>query len=469
MTVSAPLLSNPELKIPPHSIEAEQAVLGGLMLDNEAWDQVTERITESDFYRLDHRKIFRVMNDLTLQSKPLDIITVSEALESCQELDSVGGIAYLGGLAKNTPSAANISAYADIVRERSVLRKLVEVGSHISESGFDAKGRTAIELLDDAERKVFAIAESGGRSHEGPVIISEVLARAVDRIDALFQANSPITGITSGFNDFDRLTSGLQPADLIVVAGRPSMGKTMFAMNIAEHAAIKHENSVLIFSMEMPAESLAMRMLASLGRIEQQRIRSGQLHEDDWPRLTSAISMMSSKKLFIDDSGGLSPFEVRAKARRVARTHGDLGLIVIDYLQLMRVPGHHEHRAAEISEISRSLKSLAKELNVPVIVISQLNRGLEQRPEKRPMMSDLRESGAIEQDADLITFIYRDEVYNKDSLDKGTAEIIIGKQRNGPIGTVRLTCLGHYSRFENYSMEHRAKEASYGARAQSDY
>lgn len=446
------------LKVPPHSLEAEQAVLGGLMLDNEAWDQVADRISESDFYRLDHRTIYRTMSDLVLQSKPLDIITVSEFLERSKDLESVGGFAYLGGLAKNTPSAANIAAYADIVRERSVLRQLVEVGSNITESAFDPKGRPSIELLDDAERKVFAIAEKGGHGNAGPIMISEVLAKAVDRIDALFQANSPITGITSGFNDFDRLTAGLQPADLIIVAGRPSMGKTMFAMNIAEHAAIKHENTVLIFSMEMPAESLAMRMLASLGRIEQQRIRSGQLHEDDWPRLTSAISMMSSKKLLIDDSGGLSPFEVRAKARRVARTHGDLGLIVIDYLQLMRVPGHHEHRASEISEISRSLKSLAKELHVPIIVISQLNRGLEQRPEKRPMMSDLRESGAIEQDADLITFIYRDEVYNKDSLDKGTAEIIIGKQRNGPTGTVRLTCLGHYSRFENYSLEHRSRD-----------
>lgn len=453
-----------DLKIPPHSLEAEQAVLGGLLLDNEAWDQVADRLCENDFYRLDHRKIFRAMSDLVLQSKPLDIITVSESLERNQDLENVGGLAYLGGLAKNTPTAANIVAYADIVRERSVLRQLVEVGVNISESGFDAKGRSAIEILDEAERRVFAIAETGGRHQEGPVIISEVLAKTVDRIDALFQANSPITGVTSGFTEFDRITSGLQPGDLIVVAGRPSMGKTMFAMNIAEHAAIKHENTVLVFSMEMPAESLAMRMLASLGRIEQQRIRSGQLHEDDWPRLTSAISMMSSKKLLIDDSGGLSPFELRAKARRVARSYGDLGLIVIDYLQLMRVPGHHEHRAAEIAEISRSLKALAKELNVPIIVASQLNRGLEQRPDKRPMMSDLRESGAIEQDADLIAFIYRDEVYNKDSLDKGTAEIIIGKQRNGPTGTMRLTCLGHYSRFENYSMEHRVREANYGAR-----
>lgn len=445
--------SQMELKIPPHSIEAEQAVLGGLMLDNQAWDNVADRLTETDFYRLDHRAIFRMMADLVLQSKPLDIITVSECLERNRELENVGGLAYLGALAKNTPSSANIMAYADIVRERSVLRQLVEVGGEITEAGFDPGGRSAMELLDDAERKVFSIAERGGRSGNGPLAISEVLSKAVDRIDMLFHAKSPITGISSGFSDFDRYTSGLQVADLIVVAGRPSMGKTTFAMNIAENVSMRNDCTVLIFSMEMPAESLAMRMLASLGRIEQQRIRSGQLTDDDWPRLTSAISMMSARKMLIDDSGSLSPFEVRAKARRVARTYGNLGLIVIDYLQLMRVPGYNENRSAEISEISRSLKALAKELNVPVVVLSQLNRGLEQRPEKRPVMSDLRESGAIEQDADLIVFIYRDEVYHKDSMDKGTAEIIIGKQRNGPTGTVKLTFLGHYSKFENYAAE----------------
>jgi replicative DNA helicase len=451
----------PALKLPPHSIEAEQAVLGGLMLDNHAWDQVADRVTENDFYRLDHRIIFRAMADLVLQAKPLDIITVSEALGRTKDLEAVGGIAYLGALAKNTPSSANISAYADIVRERAVLRQLIEVGSEITEAGFEPGGRVAMELLDEAERKVFAIAERGGRGEQGPQPIAEVLAKAVDRIDMLFHAKSPLTGIPSGFTDFDKYTSGLQPSDLIVVAGRPSMGKTTFAMNLAEHAVMKNEGAVLVFSMEMPAESLAMRMLASLGRIEQHRIRSGQLTDEDWPRLSSAISMMSAKKLLIDDSGGLSPFEVRARARRVARTHGHLGLIVIDYLQLMQVPGYKEHRASEISEISRALKSLARELNVPVIVLSQLNRGLEQRPEKRPVMSDLRESGAIEQDADLIVFIYRDEVYNKDSMDKGTAEIIIGKQRNGPTGTVRLTFLGQYSRFENHLSEHAMLDERY--------
>jgi len=352
---------NAELKVPPHSVEAEQAVLGGLMLDNNAWDHVADKLTESDFYRLDHRVVFRVMADLVLRSKPLDIITVSEALENSRELEMAGGISYLGALAKNTPTSANIAAYAEIVRERSILRRLIEVGGEIIESSFDPSGRSASTLLDNAQQKVFAIADQGSHGNTGPENIAEVLTRTVDRIDTLFHAKSPITGVSSGFNDFDKMTTGLQPSDLIIVAGRPSMGKTTFAMNIAEHAVMKNEGAVLIFSMEMPAESLAMRMLASMGRIEQQRIRTGQLEDEDWPRLTSAISMISSKKLLIDDSGALSPFEVRARARRTARAYGGLGLIVIDYLQLMQVPGHNEHRAAEISEISRSLKSLARE------------------------------------------------------------------------------------------------------------
>jgi replicative DNA helicase len=443
------------LKIPPHSVEAEQAVIGGLLIDNEAWDQVVERITETDFYRHEHRILFRAMTELMLQSMPLDIVTVTEALERSQELDIVGGIAYVAELAKNTPSAANVSAYANIVRERSILRQLIDVGGKISESAFQAGSKTALEVLDEAERRVFSIAEqeSGRAGHQGPQIISEVLARTIDRIDTLFHSKSSMTGLGTGFGDFDRMTSGLQAADLIIVAGRPSMGKTTFAMNIAEHIAMT-DGVVLVFSMEMPAESLAMRMLSSLGRIEQQRIRSGQLDDHDWTKLTSAISMMSSKKLLLDDTGSLSPFEIRARARRIAREYnGKLSLIVIDYLQLMRLPGHYEHRAAEISEISRALKALAKELNIPVMVLSQLNRGLEQRPEKRPVMSDLRESGAIEQDADVIAFVYRDEVYNKESADKGTAEIILGKQRNGPTGTVRLNFVGHYSRFDNFTAE----------------
>ena len=439
------------LKIPPHSIEAEQAVLGGLMLDNNAWDYIADKLTEQDFHRNDHKIIFQAMSYLALQDKPLDVITVSEKLAALNKSEESGGLAYLGQLAKNTPSAANIGAYADIVRERSVLRQLIEVGSDITELGFDPKGRVSAELIDEAERKVFAIADHSGRIHStGPRCVAEVLSNTVDRIETLFDAHSPITGLPTGFTDFDKLTSGLQPSDLIVVAGRPSMGKTTFAMNVAEYISMKMDKPVLIFSMEMPAEQLTMRMLASLSRIELQQIRTGQFKEVDWPKITSAIALLSEKKMYIDDAGALGPGEVRSRARRVAREHGDLGLIVIDYLQLMRVPGRIENRTAEISEISRSLKILARELNVPIIALSQLNRSLEQRTDRRPVMSDLRESGAIEQDADLITFIYRDEIYHKDTVDKGTAEIIIAKQRNGPIGMTRLTFLGQYSRFENF-------------------
>lgn len=443
----------PALKIPPHSIEAEQAVLGGLMLNNSAWEQISDVIKEQDFYRADHRLIFRTIASLAMQDKPLDLITISERLEAQNELEDAGGLGYLGQIAKNTPSAANIVAYADIVKERALLRQLIEVGADISASGFEPKGRVAAELVDEAERKVFAIAERGGISggNSGPEAISSVLGRTIDRIEKLFESDSPITGLSSGFADFDKLTSGLQQSDLVIVAGRPSMGKTTFAMNIAEYVGMKCAKPVLIFSMEMPAEQLAMRMLSSLGRIEMQRIRSGQLDDGDWPRLSSAIAMMSEKKIFIDDGGALSPGDVRARARRIVREHGELGLIVIDYLQLMKVAGNSEHRAAEIAEISRSLKSLARELNVPIVALSQLNRSLEQRTDRRPMMSDLRESGSLEQDADLIVFIYRDEVYNKDTAAKGSAEIIVAKQRNGPIGTVRLTFLGHYSRFENFT------------------
>lgn len=432
------------LKIPPHSIEAEQAVLGGLMLDSSAWDQIADRIKSNDFYRRDHGLIFQAISGLAAQSRPIDVITVSEVYTD---------LAYLGALAKSTPSAANIVAYADIVKEKSLLRKLIEVGEEISELGFNSKGQIAKELVDEAERKVFAIAEQKLFDRHGIKTIAEVLTNTIERIEVLSESDSPITGMSSGFMDFDKLTSGLQRADLIIVAGRPSMGKTTFAMNIAEWISMKSDKPVLIFSMEMPAEQLAMRMLASLARIELQRIRNGQLHDEDWPRLSAAIAMMASRKMFIDDSGSLSPIEVRARARRLMREQGELGLIVVDYLQLMKVPGNNEHRAAEISEISRSLKTLARELNVPVIALSQLNRSLEQRTDRRPIMSDLRESGAIEQDADLITFIYRDEMYNKDTADKGTAEIIIAKQRNGPTGMMRLTFLGHFSRFENFTQQ----------------
>jgi len=444
------------LKVPPHSIEAEQSVLGGLMLDNRAWDQVADRINAEDFYRPDHRLIFRAIADLADQNKPMDAVTVSEWLERNQELANAGGLAYLAALVKDTPSAANIVAYADIVRERSVVRQLLQVTTEIANAAYRPEGRSASDLLDLAESKVFEIADSGARGRSGAVGIKTLLAKAVDRIDQLYQRDDPITGVPTGFADFDELTSGLQRSDLVIIAGRPSMGKTTFAMNIAEHAAIKGRRPVAVFSMEMPGEQLAMRMMSSLGRIDQHKVRTGRLDDDDWARLTSAMGILADAPIFIDDTPALTPTDLRARARRISREHG-LGMIVIDYLQLMQGPSHAaENRATEISEISRSLKALAKELDVPVIALSQLNRSLEQRPNKRPVMSDLRESGAIEQDADVIVFIYRDEVYKEDSPDKGTAEIIIGKQRNGPIGTVRLAFLGQYTRFENLAPDYRS-------------
>jgi replicative DNA helicase len=438
------------LKVPPHSIEAEQSVLGGLMLENSAWDQVADVINENDFYRYDHRLIFRAIDSLANESKPCDVITLSEWLDNISELENIGGLQYLGMLAKNTPTAANIKAYAGIVRERSILRQLIQVGTKICDSAYDTEGRESAELLDHAERQVFEIAERGARGKQGFKSVKDLLVKAVDRIDTLFQQDEPITGVPTGFTDFDEKTSGLQPSDLVIIAGRPSMGKTTFAMNIAENAVMKTKLPVAVFSMEMPGEQLVMRMMSSLGRIDQHRLRTGKLDDDDWPRITSSVSMLSEAPLFVDDSPSLSPNELRARSRRLAREHG-LGLIIIDYLQLMQVPGGKENRATEISEISRNLKALAKELNVPVVALSQLNRSLEQRPNKRPVMSDLRESGAIEQDADVIAFIYRDEVYNEDSPDKGTAEVIIGKQRNGPIGTVRLTFQGQFTRFDNFA------------------
>jgi len=440
------------LKVPPHSIEAEQAVLGGLMLDKRAWEQIADRITEDDFYRHDHRLIFRSIAHLEAADKPFDVVTLSDELSKTDELEAAGGLAYLGQLAKDTPSAANIQAYADIVRERSVLRQLIDVGTDIAGSAYNPEGRESKELLDEAERKVFTIAEQGNRSGKGFRDIKQLLTKTVEQIDYLFEQDGNISGVTTGFKDFDEMTTGLQNGDLVIVAGRPSMGKTTFSMNMAENAAIAQGIPVAVFSMEMPAESLAMRMISSMGRIDQHRLRTGQLNDEDWPRITSAVSLLSEAKIFVDDTPALSPTDLRARARRLKREHG-LGLIVIDYLQLMTLGGGAENRATEISEISRSLKALAKELEVPVIALSQLNRSLEQRPNKRPVMSDLRESGAIEQDADLIVFIYRDEVYNEDSPDKGTAEIIIGKQRNGPIGTTRLTFLGQFTKFENFSPE----------------
>lgn len=441
------------VKIPPHSLEAEQSILGGLMLSNHAWMDVVELVSENDFYRHEHRLIYRVMCQLAESDTPLDVVTVSEALDKRNQLDEVGGVAYLGELANSTPGSVNIRAYCEIVRERSVLRQLIQVSSEISATAFNTGGRHSREILDEAERRVFAIAEQGAKQG-GPQTIKPLLTKVIDRIDTLYSSKSDLTGLSSGFVDLDNLTSGLQSSDLIIVAGRPSMGKTTFAINIAENVVMMDNQPVLIFSMEMPADAIVTRMLSSLGRIELQRMRSGKLEEEDWPRLNSAISLLADKKLLIDDTPALTPIEVRARARRVAKEYGGIGLIVLDYLQLMQVPGSAS-RVEEVSEISRSLKALAKELNCPLIALSQLNRGLEQRPNKRPIMSDLRESGAIEQDADVIMFIYRDEVYNKEDNNplKGIGEIIIGKQRNGPIGDVKLAFLGRYTKFEDLAPE----------------
>lgn len=441
------------LKVPPHSIEAEQSVLGGLMLDNNAWDRVAEKVVKDDFYMKQHRDIFTAMAALMVQNLPIDLITVSEALEKDKKLEGVGGFAYLGEIAKNTPSAANIVAYAEIVRERAVVRELIGTANEVADACFNPEGRSSEELLDFAESRVFKIAEQRENKNEGPKDLQSILTSTVDKIEELMRSdNDGITGLTSGFSDLDKMTSGFQPSDLIIVAARPSMGKTTFAMNLVETAALTSEYPALVFSLEMPADSIMMRMLASLGRIDQTKVRTGNLDDDDWARLASTLGIMQEKgKLYIDDSSGLTPTEVRSRARRIAREHGGISMIMIDYLQLMRSPEYKDNRTLEIADISGSLKALAKELNIPIIALAQLNRGLEQRSDKRPVNSDLRESGSIEQDADLIMFIYRDEVYNEDSADKGTAEIIIGKHRNGPIGRIRLTTQLHFSRFDNYA------------------
>ena len=451
--MAAPKLAIVETpKVPPHSLEAEQSVLGGLMLSAMAWDKVADKVTEVDFYREDHRLIFRAIHDLHEASQPCDAVTVSEWFESHGKADQVDGGNYISQLANNTPSAANVGAYADIVREKSILRSLIDVGAQITSSAFSTEGRESRSLLEEAERLVFAIAEKGARGGSGFVSVQDALKEAMEKIDELNAFEGDITGIPTGYQDFDRLTAGLQPSDLIIVAGRPAMGKTTFAMNIAEHAAIKHGKSVAVFSMEMASLQLVMRMFSSVGQIDQTRIRTGSLDDMDWPKLTSAMNLLHKSKIFIDDTPALSPAELRARARRLKREH-DVDLIVVDYLQLMSVPDSRENRATEIAEISRSLKTIAKELNVPVVALSQLNRALEQRPNKRPVMADLRESGAIEQDADLIVFIYRDEVYNPETSEKGKAEIIIGKHRNGATGTVQLAFQGPWLRFVNLAPE----------------
>lgn len=441
------------LKMPPNSIEAEQAVLGSLMLDNQRWDYVAEQITDRDFYSRHHQIIFAEMQNLIAKGVPIDLITLSESLENRGTLADVGGFAYLAELSKNTPSAINVVAYTDIIRQQAVLRELISASNEIADSCYSPEGRDSASLLDYAESKIFKIAEDRTTQGEGPQSVTSVLENTVAKIEELFNhPHDGVTGVSTGFVDLDKKTAGLQPSDLIIVAARPSMGKTTFAMNLCENAAMMQDKPVLIFSLEMPANQIMMRMLASLSRVDQTKIRTGQLADEDWARISSTMGILLDKKnMYIDDSSGLTPMELRSRARRIHREHKGLSMIMIDYLQLMRVPNITENRTLEIAEISRSLKALAKELNVPVVALSQLNRGLEQRADKRPVNSDLRESGSIEQDADVIMFIYRDEVYNDNSEQKGVAEIILGKQRNGPIGKVRLMFQGQYSRFDNYA------------------
>ena len=438
-----------QLRVPPQSVEAEQAVLGGLMLAPDAYDRVADQLTEKDFYRRDHQLIFRAIRELAEKSRPFDAVTLGEWFESMAMSEMVAGGAYLVELASTTPSAANIAAYAEIVRDKAVLRQLIEVGTGIVNDGFQPDGRDSGEILAKAEQEVFAIAEAGARGRTDFVAMNKALSEAFDVLQTRYANGGAVTGLPTGYTEFDEMTAGLQPTDLIILAARPAMGKTTFALNIAEHAAIRTKKAVAVFSMEMSASQLALRLISSNGRVNAQRLRNGQLEDEDWSRVTGAIRMLREAKIFIDDTPGLAPEVLRAKARRLKREH-DLGLVVIDYLQLMSVPGNTENRATEISEISRSLKHLAKELNVPVIALSQLNRSLEQRADKRPVMADLRESGAIEQDADIILFIYRDDYYNKESSpDKGLAEVIIGKQRNGPTGSIKLKFFGEYTRFDN--------------------
>ena len=451
-----------QVSIPPHSTEAEQAVLGGIMLSNQHWDGIAERVIAEDFYTFAHKAIFQTMEELMRNQTPIDLITLDQALKAKGISDSVGGFAYLADLSNNTPNAINILAYAEIVREKAILRELIAVGNRIAENSYSPKGKDIKMVLDEAEREVFAIAEKRSSSTEGPQNVLSVLESTIARIETLgkLENHNDVTGVTTGFVELDKKTAGLQPSDLIIVAARPSMGKTTFAMNLCENAAMASDKPVLVFSLEMPAEQIMMRMIASLARVDQTKIRTGQnLEEAEWSKIASVFGMFKQKNnLYIDDSSGLTPTELRSRARRVYRENGGLSMIMVDYLQLMRAPAFSDNRTLEIAEISRSLKALAKELEVPVIALSQLNRTLEQRADKRPVNSDLRESGSIEQDADLIMFIYRDEVYNDNSEDKGVAEIIIGKQRNGPIGRVRLAFNGQFSRFDNLAEQREYRD-----------
>jgi replicative DNA helicase len=443
-----------KLRVPPHSIEAEQSVLGGLLLDNSAWDRAGDLLTDSDFYRYEHKAIYRAIGELVAATKPADVITVFEQLQMHGKAEECGGVAYLNALAQSVPSAANLRRYAEIVRERAVLRKLIEASDEIATNAFNPQGRSVSQILDEAEGRVFQIGEEGQRSKQGFQSMDQLVVQLIDRVTELHDNGAEdVTGVRTGFLDLDKMTAGLQPGDLIVLAARPSMGKTAFALNIAENVAVHEQLPVVVFSMEMGASQLALRMVGSLGRIDQSHLRTGRLNDDEWGRLSEAVDKLKSASVFIDETAALNPAELRARARRQARMCGRLGLIVVDYLQLMSgSSGSDENRATELGEISRGLKALAKELQCPVIALSQLNRSVETRNDKRPMMSDLRESGAIEQDADVIMFIYRDDYYNKDSKEPGVAEIIIGKQRNGPTGDLKLTFLKPLTRFDNYAI-----------------
>ncbi|MEO5687452.1 MAG: replicative DNA helicase [Burkholderiaceae bacterium] len=446
-----------KLRVPPQSIEAEQSVLGGLLLDNGAWDRAADVVTEADFYRFEHKIIFGAIGALIGASKPADVITVYEHLQMAGKAEDSGGLAYLNALAQSVPSAANMRRYAEIVRERAILRKLISASDEISTNAFNPQGRSVTQILDEAEGKIFKIGEEGNRNKQGFQSMDVLAVQLIDRVTELAENGAEdVTGVRTGFYDMDKNTAGLQPGDLIILAARPSMGKTAFALNIAENVSVNEGLPVVVFSMEMGASQLALRMVGSQGRIDQQHLRTGRLDNDEWGRLTEAVERLSKSSVFIDETPALTGPELRARARRQARQCGQLGQIVIDYLQLMSGSGgDQENRATQIGEISRGLKALAKELNCPVIALSQLNRSVETRPDKRPMMSDLRESGAIEQDADIIMFIYRDEYYNKETKEPGVAEIIIAKQRNGPVGTTKLAFLRQWTKFENLAPDYQ--------------
>lgn len=449
------------MKQPPQAVQAEQSLIGALLLDNSAWDRVADVVRETDFFRDDHRRIFLHAISLIEQGQPADALTVSESLRRSNELTQTDVFTYLVEIINETPSAANIRGYGEIIHEKAILRKLISVATEMADSAFRPAGRRAKELLDLAESRVFDIADQGSRTQSGFQRLQPILGKVVEHVQEMYErkGGGGLTGIPTGFTDLDEKTLGLQPSDMIVLAGRPAMGKTSLALNIAEHVAMEGGLPVAIFSMEMPSTQLAMRFLSSVARLDQSKVRSGQLTTDEWQQFSYALGRLNEAPIHIDETPGLNPIDLRARARRLARQCGKLGLIVVDYLQLMTGVRPGDNRAAELSEISRSIKSLARELNVPIIALSQLNRDLEKRPNKRPLMSDLRESGAIEQDADIIMFIYRDEVYNPDSPDRGTAELIIGKHRNGPTGMVRLTFLGHSTRFMNHA---GPQGASYG-------